>query len=157
MPFIDPDSSDIKPQAVSFGLSALCVALMLAGCGKVAPLDPKIGDTGQTLSETALSADVLYYGLDLEILPKEQQIQGSGVTRFKILKATSALELRLDDRFEISQITLNQVPALFKREHGVLTIQSATELTPGQDAEVKVDYKGKPHIADNAPWAGSSG
>lgn len=40
----NPGPLDIKPQAASFGLSVLCVALMLAGCGKVAPLDPKIGD-----------------------------------------------------------------------------------------------------------------
>lgn len=156
MLLINPGSSDIKPQAACFGLSILCVAMMLAGCGKVAPLDPKVGDTGQPLSETASSADVLYYGLDLEILPKQQEIQGSGVTRFKILKATSALELRLDDRFQISQITLNNTPAQFDRNHGVITIQSATPLTPDAEVEVKVDYQGKPHVAENAPWAGGT-
>jgi len=135
--------------------------LALAACqstppNAVAPLDPIIGDTGQPLSAMAQQADVLYYDLALEIFPQQQAIAGVGQTRFKLLSATSQVELKLDSRFTISNITVDGVTRPYQRQGGVLTIELGQSRPAGDEVLVAVHYQGQPHVAKNAPWAGGT-
>jgi aminopeptidase N len=126
----------------------------LTGCTAIAPLDPIIGDTGQAFSANASSTDVLSYTLDLEIFPKNKSIKGLGSSHFLITQNTSQVELKLDSRFDISKILVNDKMATFSRNGGVIDIDLHRRAVTGDEVNVAIFYSGKPHIALRAPWAG---
>lgn len=141
------------------------LALLLAACQsttvpssapQATPLDPIIGDTGQPLSAVATAADVKEYDLQLEVFPAEQRIAGVGSTRFLLLQATDKVELKLDSRFEISDIKVDGVSRTYQRQGGVLTINLGAIRPASSEVAVSVFYQGKPHVAKNAPWAGGT-
>jgi aminopeptidase N len=137
--------------------TSLLSALLLAGCSAIEPpLDPIIGDTGQVLSATALTSDVIKYDLELEVFPDNKSIKGIGRTEFLIIKATQYVELKLDSRFDIEKITVNQNTTQFVRNGGVLLIDLGQKVSVGETVEVAVYYSGKPHIALKAPWLGGT-
>lgn len=138
--------------------SALSLALAgLAGCqSNTAPLDPLIGDTGQPLSAIAQAADVKAYDLELDIDPAQQSIAGVGRTTFVLLQPTAQVELKLDSRFVIDNITAGGNPTTYQRSGGVLTIALGAAQAAGSKVEVAVYYHGQPHVAKNAPWAGGT-
>ncbi|MDP5134119.1 MAG: M1 family metallopeptidase [Paraglaciecola sp.] len=127
----------------------------LVACSSIEPpLDPIIGDTGQVLSATAQSADVLSYDLQLEVFPDKKRIQGIGTTEFLIISDTQQLELKLDSRFAIEKVTVNQTITNYRRVGGILTIALGQNIKAGSKVNVAVYYEGKPHVALNAPWLG---
>lgn len=130
-------------------------SLLLVACSITEPpLDPIIGDTGQVLSNTALSTDVLSYDLQLEIFPNQKSIKGIGHTEFLLIQKSQYVELKLDSRFDIEKITVNQKDSEFTRNGGVLMIDLGQILSAGHTVDVAVYYSGKPHVALNAPWLG---
>ncbi|MBU2428451.1 MAG: M1 family metallopeptidase [Gammaproteobacteria bacterium] len=135
---------------------ALLSAAVLSACSSTVPLDPIIGDTGQPLSAIAQLADVQHYALDLEIMPEQQAITGVGRTDFLLLQPASAVELKLDSRFAISRITVDEKEAMYQRVGGVLTIELGGEKPAQSKVQVAVHYSGKPHVAVNAPWSGGT-
>ncbi|MCK7596217.1 M1 family metallopeptidase [Microbulbifer sp. CAU 1566] len=144
-------------QAIKSPLWRLLPLLSLAACQQLPPpLDPLIGDTGQPLSEIAQRADVKTYDLSLEIFPDKKAIKGSGRTEFLLLEDSAQVELKLDSRFDIEQIRVNDQAAQFQRQGGILTIELGKTFHPGERVTVDVYYSGKPHIALNAPWTGGT-
>ncbi len=73
-----------------------------------------------------------------------------------MLQPTSAAELKLDSRFTIDRITVDEQETSYQRDGGILTIALGAEKAPGSKVKVAVYYCGKPHVAKNAPWAGGS-
>jgi aminopeptidase N len=129
-------------------------SILLTACVSVAPLDPFIGNTGQPLSNIATSTDVLSYGLELEIFPRSKSIAGVGHSQFLITQSTSQVELKLDSRFDISKISVDNKIVSYKRVDGIITINLGIPKTAGDLVNIAVHYSGKPHIALNAPWSG---
>lgn len=132
--------------------TAGCIAL--SACTNIAPLDPIIGDTGKPFSSIAKRTDVISYGLDLEVFPSSQSIAGIGYSQFLITKDTSQVELKLDSRFDISSIEVENKPATYQRIGGIITIDIGGTKKTGELVNVSVHYSGKPHVALKAPWAG---
>lgn len=128
--------------------------IALTACSSIAPLDPIIGDTGKPFSDVANSTDVISYGLDLEIFPNNQSIAGIGYSEFLITQNTTQVELKLDSRFDISEVLVDCTSARFQRSGGVITINLENPKTIGDVVNVAVHYSGKPHVALNAPWSG---
>ncbi|WP_337842951.1 M1 family metallopeptidase [Rheinheimera sp.] len=137
---------------ISLMMSA-AVAL-LAGCQSPAPLDPKVGDTGQPLSVVAQATDVRRYELDLDIDPQNKFISGSGTTWFELLADSQSVELKLDSRFQINRIEVAGQKASYQRDGGLLTIALPGLYKAGQQVKVQVFYQGQPHSALKAPWSG---
>ncbi|WP_299074566.1 M1 family aminopeptidase [uncultured Paraglaciecola sp.] len=135
-------------------MAVLTGVMMLTACSSVPPLDPIIGDTGKTFSAIANSTDVVSYGLHLEVFPDSKSIAGVGYSQFLITQNTSQVELKLDSRFDISQILVDEQMAKYDRLGGVITIQLPSAKVVGDIVNVAVHYAGKPHIALNAPWSG---
>lgn len=142
-------TSRITP--VVFYLASL---LLLASCASIPSLDPEIGKAGLPLSEIAKKADVKRYELELEIFPKSKSITGVSHTEFSILQNTDQVELKLDSRFKVSSVEVDEQTAQFTRVGGVLTIDLGKEQAQGDLVTVSVGYSGKPHVALNAPWTG---
>jgi aminopeptidase N len=128
--------------------------LMLTSCTSIAPLDPIIGDTGKRFSSVALTTDVISYHIDLEIIPSSQSIVGSGGAEFLIVSATSQVELKLDQRFDISKIEINEQAASYLKAGGILTINLPKQALIGDIVKATVYYSGKPHVALLPPWSG---
>jgi aminopeptidase N len=128
--------------------------IALSACISIAPLDPIIGDTGQPFSDIANSTDVLSYSLDLEIFPHNKSIAGVGRSEFLITQDTSQVELKLDSRFNISKILVDEKTASYKRVEGIIHIHLGQSRSTGDSVNVAVYYSGKPHIALRAPWSG---
>lgn len=128
--------------------------VVLSACTSIAPLDPIIGDTGQAFSDIASRTDVLSYGLDLEIFPRDKSIAGIGRSQFLITQDTAQVELKLDSRFNISKILVDDKIASYERIGGIITINLGITKTSGETVDTAVYYSGKPHIALRAPWSG---
>ncbi|GAC20379.1 M1 family metallopeptidase [Paraglaciecola arctica] len=135
-------------------ISTIGGLVALTACTSIAPLDPIIGDTGKPFSEIANSTDVISYGLDLEIFPKSKSIAGVGYSQFLITQNTSQVELKLDSRFDVTKILVDEKPTTYQRVGGIITIDLGETKTIGAAVKVAVHYSGKPHIALNAPWSG---
>jgi aminopeptidase N len=133
----------------------LISTLLLAACSPTEPpLDPMIGDTGQELSQTALNADVIKYDLELEIFPEDKSIKGIGRSEFLLINDSQYVELKLDSRFDIEKIMVNEHNSDFTRNGGILLIDLGKKESVGETINVAVYYSGKPHVALNAPWSG---
>ena len=94
------------------------------------------------------------YGLELEIFPQNKSIAGVGYSQFLITQNTSQVELKLDSRFDISKITVDNKIASYERVGGVITINLGMSKITDDLVNIAVHYTGKPHIALRAPWSG---
>lgn len=128
--------------------------IFLTACSSLPPLDPIIGDAGRAQSELALKTDVLRYEIDLEIFPGQQSIAGNGSTTFRIVEATSQVELKLDSRFKIQKVEVEGVPSTYQQMSGIITIDLPKQAQKGETVTATIFYSGKPHVALNAPWDG---
>ncbi|MFT5838451.1 MAG: aminopeptidase N [Flavobacteriales bacterium] len=135
-------------------ITTFCALIALTACTSIAPLDPIIGDTGQPISDIANNTDVLSYGLELEVFPDKKAIAGVGHSYLLITQKTSQIELKLDSRFNIFKILVNNNVANYKRVGGIITINLDSPKIPGDTVNIAVHYSGKPHIALRAPWSG---
>ena len=126
----------------------------VAGCATRKPLDPLTADTGGPLSENEHATDVLRYELDLEVFPDKQSIRGEGVTVLRALQPLDTVEIQLDGRFAVPQVSDDGRDAAFQRDHGVITVSLPTRAESGDEIEIAVRYSGRPHVARLAPWDG---
>jgi len=128
--------------------------VVLTACTAIVPLDPIIGDTAQPFSNIANRTDVISYGLNLEIFPQTKSIAGVGSSQLLITQNTSQIELKLDSRFNISKILVDEKVASFERVGGIISINLGKPKYIGNTVNIAVHYSGKPHIALRAPWSG---
>jgi aminopeptidase N len=87
-------------------------------------------------------------------LPDSKSIAGNGLTVFLITQDTKQVELKLDSRFVISKILVDNQVATYQRSAGVITIDLPKVKAINDKVDVAVFYAGKPHIAVQAPWSG---
>jgi hypothetical protein len=132
-------------------LTMVSSLVVLTACTSIAPLDPIIGDTGHPFSDIANSTDVLSYSLVLEIFPDSKSISGSGHSHFLITQDTSQVELKLDSRYDISKILVDDKIAPYKRVSDVITINLDMQKKFGDSVDVEIHYSGKPYTALRAP------
>lgn len=127
---------------------------LLMSCASIPKLDPIVGNSAETLSETAKKTDVIKYEIDIEIFPKTQSISGFGAATFLIKEDTTQVELKLDSRFSITSAEINGEAADYNKLGGIITIDLNSPALAGDSVVAKITYKGKPHVAINAPWEG---
>lgn len=135
--------------------TTVVASAVLAACSsKPIALDPVIGDTGQALSAIALKSDVKHYDLALEVFPDNKRIKGIATTDFKLLAATQFVELKLDSRFTINEVSSKGEALKYERDGGVIRVDLGEQQAKDSVVSVAVVYQGFPHIAKNAPWDG---
>ncbi len=133
----------------------MLLSIPLTGCySKPAALDPQVASTGESLSTIAQTTDVIFYDLQLVVLPSKKKISGIGKTMFRVLKKTQQVELKLDSRFSIENVTVAKQPVNFSHQQGVIIIDLYEAKYPGEVVEVAISYSGHPHEATNPPWSG---
>jgi aminopeptidase N len=135
-------------------LTILSSLVFLTACKAIVPLDPIIGDTAQPFSNIANRTDVISYGLDLEIFPQTKSIAGVGSSQLLMTQNTSKNELKLDSRFDISKILVDEKVTSSERVGGIISINLGKPKYINNTVNIAVHYSGKPHIALHAPWSG---
>ena len=99
--------------------------------------------------------DVLHYDLNIKINPEEKSIVGYNKITFKIVEATTAIQLDLFQNMQVDSIVFNSKKLNYKREFNAVFIDFPIILIKGSDAQnLTFYYSGKPIIAKNAPWDG---
>jgi aminopeptidase N len=97
--------------------------------------------------------DVLYYDLQVRIIPKGKKIEGRNTVFFEVLQPTRRIQLDLFEQFAITGILYNHKPLRYTREFNAVFIDFPVELPPGK-AAITITYRGKPQVAPNPPWDG---
>jgi aminopeptidase N len=111
--------------------------------------------SGRPLPAEQGAYDVLHYDLTLRVDPTDRTIAGVLVMRAKLLEATPAILLDLDQRLTVTGVHAGEDLLDFTHEEGEIVIRSEELFTPVDSIfEVAVSYQGRPRSAPNPPWRG---
>src|SRR3569623_1681803 len=76
--------------------------------------------------------DLLYYHLDVRVDPEQRTIRGKNTIRFRMLKASTRIQLDLDDALRIDKIQLGEESLKFERDTGAVFVEFPHMLQAGQ-------------------------
>ena len=98
--------------------------------------------------------DVLRYDLNITINPDEKSIVGYNDITFKVVEATSKIQLDLFENMKIDSILHNNQKLEYVREFNAVFVQFPNQLEQNSTQILRFYYSGKPKIALAAPWDG---
>jgi len=137
----------------------LALLSVAAACG-LAPVglaqdadETTLNASGGELQADQACYDVLHYDLTLAIDTAVQTIDGQLIMTAAVVAASEQLALDLDDRLEVSAVTLDGQAVSWQHSDGRIVL-SGLSLRPGASLEVAVSYGGTPRVAPNPPWDG---
>lgn len=109
--------------------------------------------SGGKLKPVQANMDIKHYTLSLEVDPATQTMKGFAEVDLILAQPTHDILLDLWNGYTISKITVNNQVTPFKHtaEH-VIEITSPKQLSGS--TQVRIEYGGKPAIAERAPWTG---
>ena len=142
----------------------LLTSLLLPLFALCQPLVPKGYETFHfTAADTLRGAlrpertnfDVLYYDLSVDVDPRQREIEGQLVARFRVVAPGDRLQLDLYENLDILAIRDAGGWQLdFERQGNAVFVDLAGTQGKGEIVELIVDYAGSPVAAKNAPWDG---
>ena len=100
------------------------------------------------------SFDVTFYGIHLDVDPREETIGGYVDVDYVVTQPTRRLQLDLYRNLTIDGITQDGRTLDYRREGNAVFIDLAGAQEPGQRKRLTVRYGGRPTVAKNAPWDG---
>jgi aminopeptidase N len=121
---------------------------------KSAGLDPVVALSGGVYSAEDKKTDVTHYTIAIEVEPKNKTISGYSDIVFEALQTTKTVEFKLDDRFDIFEVSINGQVAKFEQGKGLIKTIHPQVFQQGQSYSIRINYSGSPHVAVNAPWDG---
>lgn len=93
--------------------------------------------------------DVHFYGLDLELNPSTQILQGTVLVGAAVVGSPIAsLDLNLQDNMAVLEVRAGGLATGFSRSAHILTINLDRQYLPGEQVSVEIDYAGNPESAD---------
>ncbi|HEX4455257.1 MAG TPA: M1 family aminopeptidase [Kofleriaceae bacterium] len=87
--------------------------------------------------------DIVHIALVLEVDPAARSVEGTATLRATALGSTRAVELDAVE-LEIASVTANGKPAAFRHDGKKLRVELATELVPGNELVLVIEYSGTP-------------
>jgi aminopeptidase N len=145
----------LKTQCVKLTASLFLVSLVVSCASfNVDPLDPVVAASGKNYTIEDKKTDVIHYVIAIEVEPKHQRISGYSDIVFQALQSTASVEFKLDDRFDISAVSIDGVTADFEQTTGRVKTTHQQMFQQGQRYSLRINYSGSPHVAVNAPWDG---
>jgi aminopeptidase N len=135
---------------------ALLALVLACGCDArdTGALSEQSASSGGVLSARQAAFDVVYYGLDVEVLPKRRQLAGEATVRFTAVEDLDEIELDLYPDLKTTAVVAGDAAADFVHDGGKLIVTLPEAVAAGESAEVVVSYAGRPHTAENPPWKG---
>jgi len=107
-----------------------------------------------TLSALRTCFDVIHYDLSVRIDTLSYSLSGENTITFRCVNDFTALQIDLFENMSISKITCENQTLNFSREFNAVFIQMERLMKAGEIAKIKIEYMGKPIIAQNPPWDG---
>jgi len=98
--------------------------------------------------------DVIYYDLNVKVMPEKQAIEGSNKIIYKVENDFKTLQIDLFRNMEIDRIVSDDTPLEFSREHDAVFVEFPDNQVKGTIGEIEIFYYGKPVKAENPPWDG---
>src|SRR5688572_30749956 len=97
--------------------------------------------------------DIRHYTLNLRVDPASQSIAGSTTIDLILAQRTPVLLFDLVSLFVVDKVWVNGSQVPFKHQDDLIRIQPSDSINAGK-VVVKVQYAGKPPVAERAPWEG---
>jgi aminopeptidase N len=98
--------------------------------------------------------DVTFYDINLNVDIEKQFIGGFVDVEYTILNDFRTLQLDLFENMRILSITSNNQSLLFRRQYNAVFVEFPVLQKQGAAGKLRVQYEGKPQVAENAPWDG---
>ncbi|MHA4811467.1 M1 family metallopeptidase [Flavitalea flava] len=92
--------------------------------------------------------DVLYYGLDIKVMPETKSIQGSVTIRFRAVASFDKLQVDLYANMAIEKIVFHDRLLPFTRQYNAIFIQFPGLVETGKEESITITYSGKPQTPD---------
>jgi aminopeptidase N len=110
--------------------------------------------SGRPIPEEQACYDVLSYDLAVRVDPAQRAIRGRVAMKAKLLRATEAVVLDLDERLKVKSVAVQGKSLGFSHRRGEIRVESKLFGPPGGEFELAVEYQGQPREAPRAPWDG---
>ncbi|HSC37816.1 MAG TPA: M1 family metallopeptidase, partial [Chitinophagaceae bacterium] len=88
--------------------------------------------------------DVLFYGLDITVLPETKSIRGTSLLRFRAMHAFDKMQVDLFANMNIEKILFHGQPLSYTREYNAVFIQLPELIGQGKEDALTFFYSGKP-------------
>ena len=116
-------------------------------------------ESGGELTPELASFDVNYYNLDIAINPADSTLSGFVDVHYTVVQPTNRIALALDPRLQIASVTQVEKPDQSYRitrsdSSRTFYVLYPQTLQPGDRESLRIEYGGKPKIAENPPWDG---
>ena len=97
--------------------------------------------------------DVLFYDLNLEVIPEEHALKGYNQIHFEVLQPFTELQIDLFENLTIDSIVFQGQQLKYQRIHNAVFVQFPKQEL-GEIGAFSVHYHGKPIVAKMPPWDG---
>ncbi|MFW5955690.1 MAG: M1 family metallopeptidase [Rhodothermales bacterium] len=116
-------------------------------------------ESGGVLLPEQAAFDVIFYDIEMGVMPSTQRIGGSVVVHVRIVNSTETLLLDLDDRLGVRRVEVQRddgswLPASFDRPPAQIRVNLMPAARAGEKIAARVTYGGEPKVAPNPPWIG---
>lgn len=126
-------------------LTTLFILLSIAGFSQ------NLKSGGPLKPEQAIM-DIRHYTIALDIDPVNQSIKGYGETDLILTKSTDVLLFDFWHGLKVTAVSVNGKEKTF--QHGEDDLIRIDQPLEAGKVKVKIEYEGKPGIAERAPWTG---
>jgi aminopeptidase N len=109
--------------------------------------------SGGVLRPEQALMDIRHYKIVLEVDPEKQSIDGFTEISLMTSKATDVLLFDLVDLLPVRNVWVNKSKQSFTHAGNLVRI-NLSKVMPAGKAVVKIEYGGKPGIAERPPWVG---
>ena len=143
--------------------ACLAALIAVAGAGSAYARDAQPDLTAHTRGSgapmTAEQQAVAFESAELsfKVFPDTHRLDGDATLRFRATAPVERLVVDLDGNYDIKSVSVDgtSLPdAAYDNPDGRLTVRLPQPLAIGDQADLRVVYTGKPHVADRAPWDG---
>jgi aminopeptidase N len=109
--------------------------------------------SGGKLDPEQAIIDIRHYTVALTVNPEQQTVDGYTEIDLILSQPTERLVFDLTHLLQIKRVWVNTKEAKREQQDNKVFITSASPFNAGK-VKVKIDYGGKPGIAERAPWMG---
>lgn len=109
-------------------------------------------DSGGPLRPRQAAYDVKRYDLEVAVDPATKSIRGANRATVVVTAPLDRFEIQLDGRLTVARAAVDDAPATFVHEDGLVTVSLATPWNPGERHAVHLDYAGTPKVSRRPPW-----
>ncbi|HEX2781572.1 MAG TPA: M1 family metallopeptidase [Gemmatimonadaceae bacterium] len=98
--------------------------------------------------------DASFYDLHIRVSPRDSSISGWNGITYTVLAPAREMQIDLSDRFTVDSIVQDGARLTSRRDGNALFVSLTAPQNAGDRRTITVWYRGKPIVAEHAPWDG---